>query len=235
MKVAIMQPYFFPYIGYFQLINAVDKFILLDTVQFIRHGWIERNRILKQDNSWLYIKVPLKKHSRNTLIKDVEIRNVENWKAKILAQLCIYKKIAPNYSEISKLINNIFSREFHSISEFNFFALKKVCKYLEIKTPISVFSTMNLNIDEVKNADDWALNITKALNAEEYLNPIGGKNIFSIEKYKKNNIQLNFLKTKEIQYSQKRNSFEASLSIIDVLMFNKSEIIKNYLGEKYIY
>ena len=97
MKLGIMQPYFFPYIGYFSLIKHTDDFILLDTVQFIRHGWIERNRILKPSDGWQYIMVPLKKHSRETLIKNIEINNEQQWKEKILAQLQHYKKQAPYF------------------------------------------------------------------------------------------------------------------------------------------
>lgn len=93
MKLGIMQPYFFPYLGYFSLIKHTDRFILFDTVQFIRHGWIERNRILKPNEGWQYIQVPLiKDKGRDTVIKDVKIRNTENWQQKIIAQLQHYKK-----------------------------------------------------------------------------------------------------------------------------------------------
>ncbi len=105
MKVGIMQPYFFSYLGYFSLIKHSDRFILLDTVQFIRHGWIERNRVLKQNEGWFYIQVPLFKSERGTLIKDIRINNNINWKNKILSQLQIYKKIAPNYFQVIKLLN----------------------------------------------------------------------------------------------------------------------------------
>ena len=98
MKLAIMQPYFMPYIGYISLIKNTDQFILFDTVQFIRHGWIERNRILKPNEGWQYIQVPLiKDNGRDTVIKNVRINNAENWKSKIIAQLQHYKKKAPNY------------------------------------------------------------------------------------------------------------------------------------------
>ncbi len=80
MRLAVMQPYFFPYLGYFALIKKSDHFVIFDTPQFIRHGWIERNRILKPVEGWQYIKVPLVKHSRETAIKDIVIRNSENWK-----------------------------------------------------------------------------------------------------------------------------------------------------------
>ena len=87
-----MQPYFFPYLGYFSLIKATNNWIVIDSVQFIRHGWIERNRIFNPQSDWQYIKVPLVKHSRNTLIKNIKIRKEENWKQKIFAQLMCYKK-----------------------------------------------------------------------------------------------------------------------------------------------
>ena len=109
MKVGIMQPYFFPYSGYFSLIKATETFILLDEVQFIRHGWIERNRILKPNEGWQYIHCPIEKHSRETRIRDIEIRNQENWKNKILAQLIHYKKKAPYYNEVISLLETIFT------------------------------------------------------------------------------------------------------------------------------
>ena len=99
MKLGIMQPYFFPYIGYISLVKHTDEFILFDTVQFIKHGWIERNRILKPTGGWQYISVPLEKHSLSTLIMDTKIRNNDDWKAKILNQLVHYKRRAPYKKE----------------------------------------------------------------------------------------------------------------------------------------
>ena len=120
-----MQPYFLPYQGYFSLIKEVDLFILLDDVQFIRHGWIERNRILKPQESWQYIKVPLVKHPRETKIKDIKISYNEDWRKKMLAQIGHYKKRAPFYREGSELLTRILEFEFSSISELNFHSLAK--------------------------------------------------------------------------------------------------------------
>lgn len=224
-----MQPYFFPYIGYFQLINAVDRFILLDTVQFIRHGWIERNRILKQNEGWLYIKVPLRKHGRDTLIKDIYIRE-ENWQQKIIAQLSIYKKKAPYYCQTIELILEIFEEiKTTFIVEFNLFALEKICSYIGVTTPISVFSEMNLDIENVCASDEWALNISKAMKANTYINPIGGLNIFDKSKFECNGIKLKFIDSLDFAYNQKRSNFETGLSIIDVMMFNSPEAIREML------
>jgi hypothetical protein len=119
MKVAIMQPYFMPYIGYISLIKHTDRFILFDKVQFIRHGWIERNRILKQNQGWLYIQVPLKKFSRETSIHNIVINNTQDWKNKIKSQLQVYKKSAPYYYKVIKLVDEIFIFEYDSIVVLN--------------------------------------------------------------------------------------------------------------------
>jgi len=230
MKLAIMQPYFLPYLGYFSLIKHTDEFILFDTVQFIRHGWIERNRILKPSNGWQYIMVPLKKHSRETLIKDIEINNDQQWKEKILAQLQHYKKQAPYFSNVIDILNEIFSKEYATIVDLNLASLKTVCNYLGINTPIQVFSLMNIDIEPANAPDEWALNICKALgNVDEYWNPPGGQSFFDKKKYESAGINLKFHSAILTDYDQKRNVFEPGLSILDVMMFNSIEEINKML------
>jgi hypothetical protein len=230
MKLAIMQPYFLPYIGYFQLINAVDEFILFDTPQFIRHGWIERNRILNQKGEPIYVKVPLKKHNRGTPIKDIIVNNSENWKEKILAQLVTYKKKAPHYWKVIALIKTIFEFESDSIVEINHNALLKVCEYLKIDTPISIWSKMDIEIDPVNAPDEWALNICKALNADIYYNPVGGASFFDKNKYERAGIEIKFLEMIPNPYKQFSNHFVPFLSIIDVMMFCEPGEINNSLN-----
>ena len=233
MKVAIMQPYFAPYLGYVSLIKHTDEFILFDTVQFIRHGWIERNRVLKQNEGWLYIQVPLEKHSREILIKDLKINDTIDWKKKIISQLAIYKKVAPYYYQVIKLLNEVFENEYTSIVQLNKVLLENICFYLGFPKKLVIFSEMNLNIDEAKMPDEWALNICKKLGDEiSYINPIGGLDFFDRTKYTNNNIQIFFQKMRLESYNQKRNSFEVGLSIIDVMMFNSPEEI-NYLLDKF--
>ena len=230
MKLAIMQPYFLPYLGYFSLIKHTDEFILLDTVQFIRHGWIERNRILKPSDGWQYIMVSLKKHSRETIIKDIEINNDQQWKEKILAQLQHYKKQAPYFSNVIDILNEIFSKEYATIVDLNLASLKTVCNYLGINTPIQVFSLMNIDIEPANAPDEWALNICKALgNVDEYWNPPGGQSFFNKKKYENADINLKFHSAILTDYDQKRNVFEPGLSILDVMMFNSVEEINKML------
>jgi hypothetical protein len=233
MKVGIMQPYFFPYIGYISLIKHTDDFILFDPVQFIRHGWIERNRILKQNEGWLYIHVPLVKYERTTLIKDILIDNTQNWKLKILSQLQPYKKNAPHYFKVQNLVNELFEKEFNDIVSLNRYALELICKYLGFEKELIIFSQMNIEIQQPKAADEWALNICKALNGvNEYWNPLGGQSFFDKSKYDKAGINLKFQKVKLVEYDQRRSSFESGLSILDVMMFNSIEEI-NLMLDKY--
>lgn len=229
MRLGIMQPYFFPYIGYFSLIKHTDQYILLDKVQFIRHGWIERNRVLKQSGGWCYIAVPLKKHSQSTLIADIEINNLENWKRKIISQLEYYKG-APYYYKTMNVVKVILEAATQSIVELDLYALQKVCEYLSINTPIGIFSQMNLQIEKPKAADEWALNICRSIEGvREYWNPIGGKEFFNCEKYIENHIGIYFQQIHIEEYKQKENNFEPGLSILDVMMFNSPEKINQML------
>ena len=229
MKLAIMQPYFFPYLGYLSLIKNTDKFILFDTVQFIRHGWIERNRVLKQGDGWQYILIPLEKHEQTTLIKDIRIKNTENWQNKILAQLTHYKKKAPFYNETINVVQNSLDINTNSITILNQHILSVLCNYIGIDFNSEIFSEMNLNIEPVSAPDEWALNICKSIgNVSEYWNPEGGIEFFDTSKYQKAKIDIKFLKHNLPFYSQRRGreNFENGLSIIDVMMFNSPIEIK---------
>ena len=236
MKLGIMQPYFMPYIGYFSLIKHTDRFILFDTVQFIRHGWIERNRILKPAGGWQYIQVPLiKENGRDTSIKDIRINNNENWKNRILSQLQHYKKKAPYYYRTIKLLENIFSDEYTSIVELNRVSLNKICQFLEIDKEMEVFSEMNLSIADVHAPDEWALNICNAIgNIDEYWNPPGGQDFFDRSKYERAQLDLKFQTMRLSSYDQKNDSFEVGLSIVDVMMFNSVEEINSMLDDFFL-
>lgn len=233
MKLGIMQPYFFPYIGYFSLIKHTDRFILLDKVQFIYHGWIERNRILKPVEGWQYIKIPLQKRNQKTLISEILINNDLNWKGTLIAQLQHYKKPAPFYYPVINLIQQIFSKDFSTITELNADILRATCNYLGIQKKIEIFSELNIELDQVNEPDEWALNICKAIGGvDEYWNPPGGVSFFDKSKYDKCGIGLKFQIPAINPYNQKRQLFESSLSIIDVMMFNSAEEI-NFMLDQY--
>lgn len=232
MRVGIMQPYFLPYLGYFSLIKHVDRFILLDEVQFIRHGWIERNRILKPSEGWQYFRVPLLRHHRETLIREIQIDNLQRWQERIMAQIAHYQKRAPYFDRVGVLLASIFSQEYERIAQLNQAALSTVCHYLGISTEITMFSAMELTIDPVNSPDEWALNICRRIpGVDEYWNPPGGKGFFDPDKYEANKIALRFQQVRLSEYQQGRTTFEPGLSIVDVMMFNDVEQINEMLDD----
>jgi hypothetical protein len=231
MTLAIMQPYFFPYLGYFQLIQAADHFILLDDVQYIRHGWINRNRILKPASGHQYITATLAKHKRATLIKDICDTNGLVWKEKVLRQLEHYKKRAPYYPAVCNLLRQCFVDADPNIARQNRNYLMAVLQYLGMQNKLSLSSQMNLDYTEVKEAGDWALCMAKQTGASTYINPMGGKPLFCKKKFTDNNIQLGFLNPVIKEYNQYRDCFEPCLSIIDVMMFNAPDDIKAMLND----
>ena len=228
-----MQPYFLPYLGYISLIKHTDEFILFDTVQFIRHGWIERNRILKLSGGWQYINVPLQRHSRDTKIKDIKIDNTIDWRKKILAQLVHYKKKSPFYIQTIEVLERGFAFQTESITQLNYNTLRAICEYLCISFNTTIFSERNIVIEDVNAPDEWALNICRALGYNEYWNPPGGQDFFDTSKYEKYGIKLVFQEIISPSYSQfmETEDFEANLSIIDVMMFNSVDAINKMLDK----
>lgn len=225
-----MQPYFFPYIGYFSLIKHVNEFMLFDTPQFIRHGWIERNRILKQNEGWLYIKVPLAKHSREEVIKNVQIDESQPWRRTILSQLEVYKKIAPHYIDVRAMVEESLVSDATSIVDLNKRTLETVCRYLGISTPITLFSEAGLSLGPVDAPDEWALRICQAMGDPiEYWNPPGGMSFFDKGKYDDAGVALKFHSIRLQEYDQRRVSFEPGLSVVDVLMFNSVDEVNRML------
>ncbi len=226
-----MQPYFLPYIGYFSLIRYSDQWIVFDTVQYIRHGWINRNRILKPEDGWQYIVVPLKNHSNRAQIKDLEISSTQDWKGKILRQVEHYKKTAPFYEEADRLLQEWLYIEEESISRYNALLMKKICDYLDIPFRFAFFSEMKLDLGTIREPQEWALRISEKLSAEEYVNPPGGMEFFDRERFKNTGIKLTFLRNRLKPYNQKRKSFEPGLSILDVLLFNAKEQIREMIDD----
>ena len=227
MKIGIVQPYFLPYIGYFALINAVDKFVYLDDVQYIRRGWVNRNRI-KLGKEWKYITLPIKKAPLHTKINEVFIVNNKKVEAKFKKTLEHCYKKAPFYDTIIKLICKYNITE-EKISDLNISLTIEICNYLDIKTEIFVSSEIPEN--NALRGESRIIEICKTLGGDHYINPIGGANIYSHNNFLNSNIKLNFLKINDITYYQGEYDFIPNLSIIDVLMWNLKEDIKKMLNE----
>jgi hypothetical protein len=224
MIVAIMQPYFFPYLGYWQLIQAVDSFILFDDAQYMRHGWINRNRILKPGLGWQYIIAPLEKHHRQAVISDVQVKRGTEWKDRILRQLEHYKKKSSYFDETMDIVNKALyaAGDDLRVSAINMGIIRTICVHLSIDTRISLSSEYKFDYSQVSDPGEWALHMCLQTKADEYVNPISGSSLFDPSKFSAAGIRLSFLESMTHAYSQKR-PHESGLSVIDSLMFNGVE------------
>ncbi|MCF8429451.1 MAG: WbqC family protein [Bacteroidia bacterium] len=227
MKVAIMQPYFMPYIGYFQLINVVDEFIIYDNIQFTKKGWINRNRILV-NGSDTYITLPLKKDSDFVDIRDRFLSDEwPNERKKILNRIIETYRKAPQFNFVFQIIESILMYEERNLFAFIFNSLKEINQYLLIKTPLIISSSILINHD--LKAENKVIELCKARQASTYINPIGGVELYNKEDFKYEGIDLKFLKANHIIYSQFKSDFVPFLSIIDVMMFNSPAMIKELM------
>ncbi|MFF5993408.1 WbqC family protein [Lysinibacillus sp. KU-BSD001] len=232
MKLVLMQPYFFPYIGYFQLMHLCDEFIVFDTVQYIKKGWINRNRILHPTGHATYINVPIQKFHTHTLIKDILIDYKADWQKSIIQRLHHYYKNAPYKEKVIAFVEDCFTEEFTSLSELNTHLLKKTCDYLNIKCRITTLSKADFEFQHATAPDEWGLNICKALGAKTYINAPGGILFFDQNKYAKQNIDIKFIQPILKPYVQRDGNFVPGLSILDVMMFNSVDDIQGML-ERY--
>jgi hypothetical protein len=227
MKLAIMQPYFLPYIGYFQLINFVDKFVIYDNVQYTKKGWINRNRILVNGKDE-FITITLKKDSDYLDICKRELSDTfEEDKQKILRRIKECYRRAPHFEKVFPFIEEIFNHNARNLFAFVFNSVKQICGYLEINTEIVVSSS--IDVDHTLKSMQRVLAIATKMNAQIYINPIGGKELYSIENFASFNIDLKFIRSEAFSYKQFNNEFIPWLSILDVMMFNSKDEIKKML------
>lgn len=224
MKLGIMQPYFFPYIGYFQLVKAVDKFVFLDDVNYINRGWINRNRILLNGQAH-YISVHQKSASQNKHINEIEILDNRDKLKKTL--LSAYSR-APYFREVWSLMEDVLGFETNSISELAEYSVTQTCKYLDINTEFERSSQKYSQTVGLKK-EKRLIAICNINNTREYINPIGGLELYDKKTFLENSINLFFLKPSSINYNQFNNTFVENLSIVDVIMFNSSERVRAML------
>lgn len=216
MRLAIMQPYFFPYIGYFQLIASVDQFVLYDNIKYTKNGWINRNRMLQNGQDVIF-SLPLKKDSD---FQDVCQRTLstEFNREKLLNKFKGAYQKAPYFSQTFPLIEDIVQYENVNLFEYLYHSITKICKHLGINTTIRISS--DIAIDHNLKSQDKVLAFCEFIGANTYVNAIGGLDLYSKEKFHEKNIDLKFIESKSFTYPQYNNIFIPRLSIIDVLMFN---------------
>ena len=218
-SIAIMQPYFLPYIGYFQLINNVDQFVIYDNIKYTKKGWINRNRIVGGN----IITIPIKKASDSLDIVDRELSNEWfNQKIKLFNKIKSSYIKSFNYKEGIELLNNILEYKSNNLFEFIYNSIIEINSYLDIKTPIIPSSL--LKRDRNLKSQDSVIDICNILQANKYINSVGGKELYDKKSFNKENINLTFLK----------NTYVNNFSILDIIMNNSKLDIKNKLLNNYI-
>lgn len=229
MRAAIMQPYFLPYIGYFQLIGQVDRFVIYDDIQFTKKGWIQRNRFLRNGGPVLFT-LPLRKASDYLDVCDREISESYN-AAQMTAQIANAYRKAPQFDQVMPLIEEIFGYADTNLFGFIKHSLDRVCAYLDLKTPIIVSSDLGDSTD--LKGQDRVLAICEALEVTEYVNPIGGLNLYQASAFCAKGIRLQFMRRTDFSYAQFSHPFVPDLSILDIMMFNAVEEARDLIATRY--
>lgn len=230
MKVAIMQPYLFPYIGYYQLVNAVDTFVFFDDVNYINKGWINRNQLLGNNEPFKFA-TPLSKASQNRRINEIAIFDYKKWRSDFLNTVTNLYKKAPYFDFVSTWLNVFFNKEYLLISDLASESVQAIAALLESPTCFKNSSSLNYKSNNEQKGEDKILAICKILEANEYINPINGMDLYNPVFFNSLNIQLNFINMQELIYPQfDKDFFVPNLSIIDVLMFNNIKETKELLN-----
>lgn len=228
-RIAIMQPYFFPYIGYFQLIQTADLFVVYDNIQYTKKGWINRNRFLLDGVDQLF-SIPLKNAAEGLNVVDRQIA-ADFRSDKLLNRLREAYRHAPHFDCVFPMVENCVLQQESNLFKYIYRSLRETCDYLGIETELLISSSVP--IDPALTGMEKVIALCQQLRAETYINPIGGQALYAREDFRACGIELQFLKSKPYSYPQFNRTFVPWLSIIDVMMFNHVGDIKNYLASGY--
>jgi hypothetical protein len=224
-----MQPYFLPYVGYFQLIASVDLFILYDNIQYSKKGWVNRNRFLRDGQAVLFT-VPLKNDSDYLDICDRELAPSFS-RDKLLNQLASAYRRAPNFAESFPLIERIVRWEDTNLFRYLEHSIIEISEHLGISTEIRRSSQVAIDHEQVRQ--DRVLSLCEAVGASTYINAIGGMELYSKEEFRSRGIELKFIRSVPFQYPQFGADFVPWLSIVDLLMFNPIMDIQDWVRTRY--
>lgn len=229
MRLAIMQPYFLPYIGYYQLIAAVDVFVVYDNIKYTKKGWINRNRFLQNGASSMF-SLPLKKDSDSLAVVQREL-SAEFDHAKLLNQFKGVYGRAPYFAQTFPMLERIVGCKENNLFHYLHHSLVETCSHLGIVTEVLISSS--IAIDHELKAQDKVLALCGALGADTYVNTIGGTDLYDKETFGAHGINLQFIKSTPFEYKQFDAPFVSWLSIVDVLMFNSIANIKDQIRQGY--
>ncbi len=234
MKVGINQPYFFPYLGYWQLMNAVDEYVIADNLNYIKQGYINRNKILVNEEPQ-YFRLPVHKPSQNKLICETEIALTEEEIEKMLHTLQCQYRHAPNFEHVYEHVKQVLeyglTEEGKNIAAFLENAIKLTARELGITTPI-IRASRDVNLDRDYKRENYVVATCKKLGATEYYNAIGGTKLYFQDFFTANGLELKFVNMdQDVSYKQFCDDFIPNLSIIDVMMFCSKEQIAELLNK----
>jgi len=232
MRVGIMQPYFFPHLGHFALIDRSDTWVVFDVTQYTPKTWMNRNRVLHPAGSWNWVTVPLMNSSNSISIREARVLDGAGAYQSVLGKLSHYRNKAP----FSRAVEDLVAAAFADVTDdslvaLNVNALRAVCSYLDISFEPLICSQLGLDLSGVSHPGGWAPAIASALGADEYLNPIGGRALFSEREFSELGIDLEFLDAPPFEYETRPYTFEPGLSIIDVLMWNEPTAVRAALSK----
>ncbi len=229
MKLAIMQPYFLPYVGYFQLIESVDVFVIYDNIKYTKKGWINRNRVLLNGSDAVF-SLPLQKDSDSLDVVQRELASNFD-RSKLLNQFRGAYAKAPYFSTTWLLLERIVRCNESNLFRYIYQSIDELCKHLRVKTTIRVSSGVDINHDLM--GQDKVLALCQALGADTYINAIGGIELYDRGTFREHGIELKFLKAKPFEYPQYGAAFVPWLSIVDVMMFNSPMQLDAAVRESY--
>jgi hypothetical protein len=230
MRLGIMQPYFFPYLGHFGLIATTDRWVVFDVTQYTPRTWMNRNRVLHPTEGWNYVTVPLVNSSTQIRIHEARVADPRAAARSIEGKLSHYRRKAPYYDAVRRLVAETFDVSTDSLVDLDVQGLKTVCRYLGIPLNLQICSRMGLALPDRLDPGDWALEVCTRLGADAYLNPASGRALFDPERYASRGIDLQFLEVAEFRYETDPYPFEPGLSILDVMLWNSPQQITDALA-----
>jgi hypothetical protein len=226
-----MQPYFFPYLGHFALIANVDAWIVFDVTQYTPRTWINRNRVLHPTSGANWVTVALKNSSISIKILEARVLDVAVAAESTLGKLSHYRHKAPYARPVEEIVKATFAAvgDDDSLVALNVAGLDAVCAYLGVPFRPSICSQMNLCLPDQLRPGQWALEISSRVGATTYVNPLGGRALFNVDEFEKRGVALEFMKAQDFVYPTSPFQFIPNLSILDVLMWNSPNVVRNAL------
>lgn len=224
MRLAVMQPYFLPYIGYFQLMAAADRFVFLDDVNYINRGWINRNRLrTPQGPAWFTL--PLIGASQNRLICELDIKPDDGWKRSLERTISTTYSKAPCYAEVFPLFQSFLAAATGNLAQFLSQNLQEVAAWLGLATQFVPSSSIYPKGD--LKGQQRILDICLREGAGTYINPPGGRELYDAPIFTAAGVELQFLKPelKNLQLGSVGDDGPV-LSILDLMMYNSQELLR---------